>query len=125
MADGWRWTLAAKPVVAAAMAGGDPALVGWVHRRIEGWLRDRGYAPAGVAVRGDGTVLVDCDRDPGPEWGAFDPSVKTAAETQRIGERAQVAAMLAKLNAGTATTREAQKVLAVVALWVLATEREG
>lgn len=125
MADGWRWTLAAKPVVAAAMAGGDPALVGRVHERIEGWLRDRGYAPAGVAVRGDGTVLVDCERDPAAEWDAFDPAVKTAAETQSNGDRAQIAVMLAKLDAGTATNREAQKVLALVARRVLAGERDG
>lgn len=111
MTDGFRYRLPPKPALAALLA--DPATAPHVAGRVEAWLRARGYAvPNGLTVLADGSVALDADRDPSPEWAAFDPAPPTAAEAAEKGERDLVAATLARLSTGTATAAQTQRAVA-------------
>jgi hypothetical protein len=106
--------LSSKPAITAAVATGR---AGIVAERVIAGLAQRGYVlgPGMVAVLADGSVEVDTDRDPTPDWELFDPSTPTAAETAEATRRQQFRDVHDLLRAGNATSRQTQGVVA----WLL------
>lgn len=104
--------LPAKPEIAQGMQRGYP-----VSDRLHSIAEQAGYiiGPGGIQVYADGSVTIDTDHDPSPQWETFNPlTMLTPKENAAQSEHAQLQTIYPKLRAGTATSREVQGALAFV-----------
>ncbi len=106
------YELPSKPsAVAYLTAGRDPNTL---MDRVNGWLSERGYVRGdmGTAVRSDGVIIVDTDRDPRAEWSDFDPNTEVGQYAADRLERDRAKQAITALQAGTLSVANTQKVIA-------------
>jgi hypothetical protein len=118
----FRYTLPPTAAITALMQGDGGSRK--MELRFLAWCVARGITILdGPAMRADGTIMLDANRNPLSEWATFDPSVPTAAELRVVGQNeiealgftvAQVRTVYGQLKTGTATAANAQKALACV-----------
>jgi hypothetical protein len=106
------YELPSKSEVTAYLAANKP--IGALLDRVNGWLDNRGYVRGEMrtAIRGDGVIIVDTDRDPSQEWDEFDPMTPIAQLDAARQRRQFLNNQLLLLDAGTATPLNVQRILA-------------
>lgn len=106
------YELPSKPEVTAYLAANKPTKD--LLERVNGWLDNRGYVRGEMqtALRGDGVIIVDTDRDPGQEWSDFDPMTPIAQIAAASQRRQFLNNQLLLLDAGTATPLNVQRMVA-------------